>query len=145
LSWPGSEDSPVSCGRTGVLVDERYGQPVIEAVRSDGVVLAVPVERSGQEWLELESGKDWLEHVASVRPEDAKVLVRDNPAFLPGTREQQLRALRQVSNALRGLGVPLLYELLVPAAVGQLTAAGPIRRVGHCQSPGSSTRFWDRC
>ena len=111
-------------GRAGVLVDERYGQPVVEAARADGVVLAVPVERSGRDWFELEWGQDWLEHVASNGPDFAKVLVRDNPAFPRGRREQQLHALRQVSDALRGLGVPLLYELLVPATGGQLAAAG---------------------
>jgi hypothetical protein len=39
----------------------------------------------------------------------------------PGRRA---RALREISDALRGLGVPLLYELLVPATSGQLAAAG---------------------
>ncbi len=111
-------------GRAGVLVDERYGQPVIEAARSDGVVLALPVERSGRDWFELEWGQDWLEHVASNGPDYAKVLVRDNPDFPRGRREQQLRALREVSDKLGALGVPLLYELLVPATGGQ-AAAGP--------------------
>jgi myo-inositol catabolism protein IolC len=111
-------------GQAGVLVDERYGQPVIEAARSDRVILAVPVEHSGREWFELEWGQDWLEHVASARPDFAKVLVRDNPAFSPGSREQQLRALRAVSDGLRVAGVPLLYELLVPATDEQQAAAG---------------------
>jgi myo-inositol catabolism protein IolC len=112
-------------GRAGVLVDERYGQAVIDQARSDGTVLAVPTERSGRDWFELEWGRDWLEHVSSVRPEFAKVLVRDNPAFPARQREQQLALLRQVSDALVRLGVPLLYELLVPATGGQLPAAGP--------------------
>jgi len=111
-------------GRAGVLVDERYGQPVIEAARRDGVVLAVPVERSGRDWFELEWGQQWLEHLTSAGPDFAKVLVRDNPAFPPGSREQQLRALREVSDALAAAGVPLLYELLVPATDGQLAEAG---------------------
>jgi myo-inositol catabolism protein IolC len=111
-------------GRAGVLVDERYGQPVIDAARSDEMVLAVPVERSGRDWFELEWGQDWPEHVTSIRPAFAKVLVRDNPAFPRDQREQQLSRLREVSDTLRGLGVPLLYELLVPATGGQLAAAG---------------------
>jgi len=111
-------------GRAGVLVDERYGQPVIEAARSDGVVLAVPVERSGRDWFELEWGRDWLEHVCSIRPEFAKVLIRDNPEFPAPQREQQFGLLRQVSEALAEQGVPLLYELLVPATSGQLAEAG---------------------
>ena len=112
------------CGRAGVLVDERYGQPVIDAARSDGVVLALPVEHSGREWFELEWGQRWLEHVRSNRPDFAKVLVRDNPAFPQERRDRQLRALREVSEALSGLGTPLLYELLVPAPGAQLAAAG---------------------
>jgi myo-inositol catabolism protein IolC len=113
-------------GRAGVLVDERYGQPVIDAAHSDGVILAVPVERSGREWFELEWGQDWLEHVASSRPDFAKVLVRDNPDFPAGQREQQLRALREVSDALGSVGMPLLYELLVPATDEQRAAAGGV-------------------
>jgi myo-inositol catabolism protein IolC len=111
-------------GRAGVLVDERYGLDVAEAARRDGVLLAMPVERSGRDWFELEWGDDWLEHVTARRPDFAKVLVRDNPAFPPGRRERQLRELSEVSGALRELGVPLLYELLVPATDGQLAAAG---------------------
>jgi len=110
-------------GRAGVLVDERYGQAVIDQARSDGTVLAVPVEHSGREWFELEWGRDWLEHVRSVGPDFAKVLVRDNPAFPAPQREQQLARLREVSDGLAGLGVPLLYELLVPATSGQLAEA----------------------
>jgi hypothetical protein len=52
------------------------------------------------------------------------VLVRDNPAFPAGRRDQQLRALGEVSGALHGLDVPLLYELLVPATDEQRAAAG---------------------
>ena len=112
------------CGRAGVLVDERYGQPVIDVAHSDGVVLAMPVERSGRDWFELEWGERWLEHVRSNRPDFAKVLVRDNPAFPRERRDRQLRALREVSDALSRLGTPLLYELLVPATGAQLAAVG---------------------
>jgi myo-inositol catabolism protein IolC len=111
-------------GQAGVLVDERYGQDVVEAAQADGVVLAVPVERSGRDWFELEWGGHWLAHIVSVRPDYAKVLVRDNPAFPAAQREEQLRALREVSEGLEGPGVPLLYELLVPATDEQRAAAG---------------------
>jgi myo-inositol catabolism protein IolC len=111
-------------GHAGVLVDERYGQQVVEAAHSDGVVLAVPVEHSGRDWFELEWGQDWREHVLSNSPDFAKVLVRDNPAFPRDQRDRQLHALHDVSRALREMGVPLLYELLVPATDDQLAAAG---------------------
>ena len=116
----------VTYGRIGVLVDERYGQGVIEAVKASGqpLVLAVPVEASGHDWFTLEWGDRWLEHVETVRPDYAKVLIRDNPDFDAAQREEQLGRLAQVSTGLRGVGVPLLYELLVPATGAQLGQAG---------------------
>jgi len=116
----------VTYGRIGVLVDERYGQGVIDAVKASGqpLVLAVPIEASGHDWFTLEWGDRWLEHVETVRPDYAKVLVRDNPNFDAAQRDEQLGRLAQVSAGLRGAGVPLLYELLVPATSAQLGQAG---------------------
>jgi myo-inositol catabolism protein IolC len=116
----------VTYGRIGVLVDERYGQGVIDAVKASAgpLVLAVPVEASGHEWFTLEWGDQWLEHVKTVRPAYSKWLVRDNPDFDPAQRESQFDRLAQVSTGLRGVGVPLLYELLVPATSAQLERAG---------------------
>ncbi|MGH3257860.1 MAG: 2-deoxy-5-keto-D-gluconate 6-phosphate aldolase domain-containing protein [Streptosporangiaceae bacterium] len=119
----------VTSGRIGVLVDERYGQHVIDAVKTvqssaDPMVLAVPVEASGHDWFTLEWGDQWLEHVESVKPDYAKVLVRDNPGFDAAQRDAQLTSLAQVSAGLRTVGVPLLYELLVPATDAQLAQAG---------------------
>ena len=116
----------VTSGRIGVLVDERYGQEVIDAVKgnADPMVLAVPVEASGHDWFTLEWGDQWLEHVESVKPGYAKVLVRDNPGFDAAQRDAQLTSLAQVSAGLRTVGVPLLYELLVPATDAQLAQAG---------------------
>jgi myo-inositol catabolism protein IolC len=107
-------------GRRGVLVDERYGQSVIDAARSDGLVLAVPVEASGHDWFTLEWGNQWLDHVRRVAPDHAKVLVRDNPDFDVDDRRGQLERLAQVCVGLREVGVPLIYELLVPATDAQL-------------------------
>src|SRR5579863_5070829 len=116
----------VTSGRIGVLVDERYGQDVIDAVHGSAgpMVLAVPVEASGHDWFTLEWGDRWLEHVESVKPDYAKVLVRDNPGFDAAQRDAQLNSLAQVGAGLRTAGVPLLYELLVPATDTQLAQAG---------------------
>jgi myo-inositol catabolism protein IolC len=116
----------VTYGRAGVLVDERYGQDVIDSARRgpQPVVLAIPVEASGHDWFTLEWGDQWLGHVEAIGPDYAKVLVRDNPDFDPGDREQQFGRLAQISSGLHGIGVPLLYELLVPATDAQLDRAG---------------------
>jgi myo-inositol catabolism protein IolC len=116
----------VTSGRAGVLVDERYGQEVIDAARSGGqpLVLAVPVEASGHDWFTLEWGDQWLEHVRAIQPDYAKVLIRDNPDFDAARRKEQFAELAQVCSGLREAGVPLLYELLVPATAAQLEQAG---------------------
>jgi myo-inositol catabolism protein IolC len=115
----------VRYGRAGVLVDERYGQQVIDEARTGPrpVVLAVPIEASGHDWFTLEWGDQWLEHVEAIRPDYSKVLVRDNPDFDRADREQQFDRLAQISSGLHRVGVPLLYELLVPATSAQLDQA----------------------
>jgi myo-inositol catabolism protein IolC len=113
-------------GRAGVLVDEQYGQGVIDGVMAGGmsVVLAVPIEASGHDWFTLEWGDQWREHVERIRPDYAKVLVRDNPDFSAAGRERQFGELARVAAELAEIGVPLLYELLVPATDAQRDQAG---------------------
>jgi len=111
-------------GRPGVLVDERYGSDVITTASADGVVLAVPVERSGRTWFECEDGEDWADHVRGIGPAYAKVLVRDNPDLDAEHRRSQLADVSRVSGTLHTIGVPLMVELLVPATEAQLAAAG---------------------
>ncbi|SDQ06547.1 hypothetical protein SAMN02800687_0097 [Curtobacterium sp. UNCCL20] len=105
--------------RTGVLVDERYGADVARLAKEAGLQLAMPVERSGREWFELEYGDDWLAHVDAFDPDWVKVLVRDNPAFDAARREQQASELAAVSSALHDAGRPFLVELLVPGTDDQ--------------------------
>lgn len=129
--WDGlrAAAAELSTGRAGVLVDEQYGQSVIDRAQADRadppagrppVVLAVPIEASGHEWFTLQWGGDWLDHLRTIRPDYAKVLVRDNPGLDPAKRSDQLSALARVSTGLHDAGIPLLYELLVPATDEQL-------------------------
>jgi len=104
-------------------VDELYGSGVIRSAKDQGVILAIPVEESGQSWFTLQWGDAWLDHVQRVAPDYAKVLVRDNPDLPVDKRRTQLHDLAQVSSGLREVNVPLLYELLVPATPTQLAAA----------------------
>jgi myo-inositol catabolism protein IolC len=115
----------LASGRAGVLVDEEYGQPVIdEASRALAVILAIPVEASGHDWFTLQWGNEWLDHIEQVKPDYAKVLVRDNPDFDSTARSEQLDDLAEVSAELDRMQVPLIYELLVPATEAQLDQAG---------------------
>lgn len=123
LIFAGLRQASPAVGRPGVLVDEELGAAVIEAARG-AVVLAVPIEASGHDWFTLQYGHQWLDHVLAVRPDYAKVLVRDNPAFAPADRSAQLDRLAAVSAGLDAAGIPFLYELLVPATDDQLASVG---------------------
>jgi myo-inositol catabolism protein IolC len=105
--------------RTGVLVDERYGADVARLAKDAGLQLAMPVERSGREWFELEYGDEWMAHVDAFDPDWVKVLVRDNPDFDAERRARQASDLAAVSSALHDAGRPFLVELLVPGTEEQ--------------------------
>jgi myo-inositol catabolism protein IolC len=112
----------------GVLVDERYGAEVAIQARAAGLRLAMPVERSGQDWFTLEYGaideRVWLDHVQRFEPDYVKVLVRDNPDFDANDRRGQQDRLAVVSRTLREVGRTLIVELLVPATPEQKAKAG---------------------
>ncbi|WP_374008339.1 2-deoxy-5-keto-D-gluconate 6-phosphate aldolase domain-containing protein [Leifsonia sp. LS-T14] len=107
-------------GRPGVLVDERYGAEVARSARQAGFTLIMPIERSGQDFFQLEYGgfdsSEWLDHLARFGPDAAKVLVRDNPGFDDEKRRLQQDHLALVSARLREARIPLIIELLVPDA-----------------------------
>ena len=88
-----ADPSNLEGGRAGVLVDEQLGSEVAERAKADGLVLAMPVEKSGTELFELEYGKHYPEHLTSYGPDFFKVLVRYNPADAADDRKVQMGAL----------------------------------------------------
>jgi myo-inositol catabolism protein IolC len=109
-----------SLGRIGVLVDEKLGSEVARAVRSEGLVLAMPIERSGSALFELEYGEHFAEHVESFDPDFFKVLVRYNPADAERDRQTQIDRLVRVSDWADQAGRRWLFELLVPPTPEEL-------------------------
>jgi len=103
--------------QAGILVDEQYGASIAElASRSEGVVsLAMPIEKSGEDWFEFNYGEDWVAHAEFFATDHAKVLVRDNPGFDATRRERQAVQLAQVSRWASSNNRSLIIELLVPA------------------------------
>jgi myo-inositol catabolism protein IolC len=111
-------------GRLGVLVDEELGTAVATAARKDGVVLAMPVERSGSRIFELDYGDNFANHVVHFDPDFFKVLVRSNPVDPAATRDTQISRLQVVSAWAEREGRPWLFELLVPPTPAQLADHG---------------------
>jgi myo-inositol catabolism protein IolC len=105
---------------TGVLVDEQFGSSVPEEARAQGLRLAMPAERSGQEMFDFQYGEQFGEHIERFDPDFTKVLVRYNPdGDAEGNREQRAK-LKQLSDWLRTHERKFLFELLVPATPAQL-------------------------
>jgi myo-inositol catabolism protein IolC len=109
-------------GATGVLVDAQYGSNIPERAREDGLELAMPVEKSGQEDFDFEYGDQFGEHIEKYDPDFSKVLVRFNPDGDKAMNELQLGRLKRLSDWLHEHDRKFLFELLVPATKDQLAS-----------------------
>jgi myo-inositol catabolism protein IolC len=112
-------------GATGVLVDEQFGSDVPTLARENGLRLAMPVEKSGQNEFDFQYGDDFGAHILKFDPDFSKVLVRynpDDPDVAMNTR--QLGKLKQLADWLHDNDRKFLFELLVPATDAQMAAVG---------------------
>ena len=107
-------------GATGVLVDEQFGSDIPQQARSNGLKLAMPVEKSGQEEFDFEYGEQFGQHIEEFDPDFSKVLVRLNPDGDSAMNERQLGRLKRLSDWLHENDRKFLFELLVPATEAQL-------------------------
>jgi myo-inositol catabolism protein IolC len=105
---------------TGVLVDEQFGSDIPKRSREEGLLLAMPVEKSGQNEFDFEYGDDFGAHIERFDPDFSKVLVRLNPEDDPALNERQLGRLKRLADWLHVHDRKFLFELLVPATDDQL-------------------------
>jgi len=114
----------VDAAATGVLVDEQFGSDIPKRGKEEGLVLAMPVEKSGQDEFDFQYGQEFGEHIASYGVDFAKVLVRYNPEADAEVNERQLGRLKTLADWLHENDGKFLFELLVPAEESQLAAVG---------------------
>jgi myo-inositol catabolism protein IolC len=142
---------------TGVLVDEQFGGEIPAQARAEGLKLAMPVEKSGQNEFDFEYGAEFGAHIDTFNPDFSKVLVRYNPDD-PDTEmnERQLSRLKELADWLHAHGHKFLFELLVPATDAQLESVGGSsdrydaelrpelmrRAIENCQSFGIEVDVW---
>jgi myo-inositol catabolism protein IolC len=105
----------------GLLVDEQFGAAIARTAKADGLILAMPVEKSGQDEFDFEYGDEFGKHIEEFDPVFTKVLVRYNPAGDGAMNERQTERLRELSDWLHERGRKFLFELLVPSTKEQLT------------------------
>jgi myo-inositol catabolism protein IolC len=111
---------------TGCLVDEQFGAPrgIPEQAKERGLILSMPVEKSGQDEFDFEYGDDFGAHIEKFDPEFSKVLVRYNPEGDEGMNTRQVERLRRLAEWLHEHDRKFLFELLVPAEESQLARVG---------------------
>ena len=143
-------------GSAGLLVDEQYGADVARAARGEGVVLAMPVEKSGRAEFEPESGAEFGAHIEGFDPTYAKVLVRYNVGGDAEMNRRQSERLARLGDWLHSSGREFLFELLVPAEPHQLESVGGdadrydrelrpdlmIAAIRECQGGGVEPDIW---
>jgi myo-inositol catabolism protein IolC len=105
-----------------ILVDEQYGADLVPLARERGALVAMPVERSGQDEFGLEYGDDFAAHVRAFDPDFVKVLVRYNPDADADLNARQNAGLREVSAWCAGEGRRFLLEYLLPPTPEQLAS-----------------------
>ena len=108
----------------GVLVDEQFGGDVAKDAKKDGLIFAMPVEKSGQNEFDFEYGEDFGKHIEEFDPVYSKVLVRYNPEGDAGMNKRQTERLKRLSDWLHENDRQFLFELLVPAEEDQLESVG---------------------
>jgi myo-inositol catabolism protein IolC len=105
----------------GVLVDGQYGERVAREAKAGGYLLAMPVEKSGQDEFDFEYGDEFGAKIEEYDPDFSKVLVRYNPEGDRAMNERQTEKLRRLSEWLHEHDRRYLFELLVPATDEQLS------------------------
>jgi myo-inositol catabolism protein IolC len=114
----------VDAAAAGVLVDEQFGSDIPKRAKKEGLKLAMPVEKSGQDDFDFQYGADFGEHIAKFDVDSAKVLVRFNPEGDAEMNEGQLGRLKELADWLHANDRKFLFELLVPAEPAQLESVG---------------------
>jgi myo-inositol catabolism protein IolC len=108
----------------GLLVDEQFGAAILHDAAKHGYITACPAEKSGQDEFDFEYGEDFGKHIEAFSPTFCKVLVRYNPDGDKALNQRQCDRLRTLSNFLHLNNRKFMFELLVPAEVGQLAKVG---------------------
>jgi len=109
-----------------VLVDEQFGAPkdIPGQAKQRGLLLAMPVEKSGQNEFDFEYGDDFGAHIERFDPDFSKVLVRYNPDGDAEVNQRQIERLKRLADWLHENDRKFLFELLVPAEEAQLEQVG---------------------
>jgi myo-inositol catabolism protein IolC len=114
----------VDAAANGVPGGEQLGSAIPQRAKEEGLQLAMPVEKSGQDEFDFQYGADFGKHIEEFDVHHSKVLVRYNPDGDAAMNERQLGRLKELADWLHANDRKFLFELLVPAEQAQLDSVG---------------------
>src|SRR5262249_35566911 len=84
----------------GILVDEQFGEGILQDAWQHGYSTSCPAEKSGQDEFDFEYGDDFAAHIEKVNPSFCKVLVRYNTGADQAMNKRQSDRLKRLSDYL---------------------------------------------
>ena len=113
-------------GTSGVLVDEQFGAPtgLPAQAKERGLLLAMPVEKSGQNEFDFQYGDEFGAHIEQFDPDFSKVLVRYNPDGDAEMNERQRERLARLGDWLHRERPQVPVRAAGAAESAQLDAVG---------------------
>ena len=120
-----------------ILVDDQFGEKIIEDAIASGYIVSVSTEKSGQEEFEFEHGAKFGEYLDRYQPSFAKALVRYNPEGNQDLNARQREKLKRLSDLCKKRAYGLIIEPLVLATDDQMSQVnGEKKRYDNEMRPG---------
>ena len=104
--------------KSAVLVDEQFGAEIMKDAKKNGIMVSMPIEKSGQDEFDFEFA-DFKAHIKRANPDFVKVLVRFNPEGDKSLNKRQLEKLKKASDHIKEINKKMIFELLVPSTKEQ--------------------------
>jgi len=100
-----------------ILVDEQYGDTILEDAKAKEYVTLLTTEKSGQREFTFEYAENFSDHLEKYKPTFAKALIRYSPHDDPESKHRQQTTLRVLSDYCTNHNHKLLIEpLIIPSA-----------------------------
>lgn len=110
--------------KAAILVDEQFGTDCALDAAKNGIMVAMPAEKSGQDEFDFEYGDQFGAHIEKFNPSFVKVLVRYNVEDDATLNQRQAARLAKLSDYCHAHNKKFMFELLVPATEAQLAKLG---------------------
>lgn len=110
--------------KAAILVDEQFGSACVQDALQNGIKVAMPAEKSGQDEFDFEYGEAFGAHIEKFNATFVKVLVRYNTDDDKELNQRQAARLARLSDYCHANNRKFMFELLVPALPAQLDKLG---------------------